>query len=190
MEKPQLVLEKYQTTLLEKGVQATLHRRYFETVVNKRRQHYTTPGFDAIDRAIEGRREEQKYHHQKNRYQVLILRISPVQKGLVEKDRCREYAFWIRKTDRAHAGLAPEAVAYSEETLLRKLKKRLQALCARSLPPEKLCRDTFADLLRYLFSRKYGYKKTVLGLAVLTWDLIFTGVFLAALLCLLFIFML
>ncbi len=178
MEKAMAILEKYQAALLEKGVQAQLRRRYFESRVPDRPSGHITPAMDATDRALARRKEKKSYHHQPNRYQVLILQIQPVSPGLVQKELCREYAFWRKKIQRAHTGAAPEFTDYPEDRLLQKLEKRLQILCTRPVSPEKLCRDTLADLPRYLLSGKYRYKKAILGRAVSTWEQMLAGVYL------------
>ena len=83
----------------------------------------------------------------------------------VALEMCRNYAFVIKKTERAHIGEEPRKIAYKEEKLLLKIEKLLQKIVKRASNnnAEKVCKDTVFDALRYSLLVKYQYKKRILG---------------------------
>ena len=99
----------------------------------------------------------------------------PDEKSSLKREGCRDYAFVLKKVERAHIGEAPRHYAYAEEKILSKIEKRILKLLKkadRTMTP-RICKDTFWDALRYTVSMKYGYKKRFLGKDRLTWNLLF-----------------
>ena len=174
-EKAQAVIDRYAPGLAEKGLKILLAKRYFESAVLERSG--TTGGsviFDSIDRARDRKKEEENYHHEKNKYHVLIMTVIPTETSVISRGDCREYVFVLKKVERAHLGLEPRRIAYEEEKILSKIEKRLTTLLkkAEKMPSKNVCRETIWDTIRYSMSMKYQFKKRVLGKELETWALI------------------
>lgn len=171
-----LVLE-YNQKLLSKGIQCSVSRKYFETQVDTR-SHSTNAGLlDIIDHFLDERREK-KYKNQNNRYHTVILTVSPADRSAVKPTQCKQYAFLMRKTERPHIGDAPEQRTYRPEKIVSNIEKRLQKILkqAETQSVDKVCKEALPDLLRYMFGRQYGYKKTILGKDRYVWDLLISGI--------------
>ena len=165
-EKVQSLIDKYSPELSKKGLKIHISRRYFETDVYER---YGSHGngqqiFNIIDRAKADKKEKKKYYYQKNRYHTIVLTLMPEDDSF-PLEMCRNYAFVIKKTERAHIGEEPRKIAYKEEKLLLKIEKLLQKVVKRASNnnAEKVCKDTVFDALRYSLLVKYQYKKRILG---------------------------
>ena len=165
-EKVQSLIDKYSPKLSKNGLKIHISKRYFEKEVEER---WSSHGkgqqiFNIIDRAIDDRKEKKKYYYQKNRYHTIVLTLM-LENDTVPLEMCRNYAFVIKKTERAHIGEEPRKIAYKEEKLLLKIEKLLQKVVKRASNnnAEKVCKDTVFDALRYSLLVKYQYKKRILG---------------------------
>ena len=165
-EKVQSLIDKYSPKLSKNGLKIRFSKRYFETAVHERWGSHGKGQqiFNIIDRAIDDKKEKKKYHYQKNRYHTIVLTLMP-ENDTVPLEMCRNYAFVIKKTERAHIGEEPRKIAYKEEKLLLKIEKLLQKVVKRASNnnAEKVCKDTVFDALRYSLLVKYQYKKRILG---------------------------
>ena len=99
----------------------------------------------------------------------------PLDKGLVRRDHHKDYAFVIRKVERAHIGIKPQRIAYKEAKLLAKIEKRILKILkkAETADIRKVCSDTLFDAFRYSSLNKYAYKNKILGKERFSWELIF-----------------
>ena len=173
MEKMKKLVENYNEKLAEKGIKCSASKRFYEEEVGERHNNY-----GLIERQIDKKREK-KYRWQRNRYHVIILKVEPVDKSLVKKEYCREYAFLLSRVYRAHIGMEPKAVFISEETVLKMLEARLQKILKKAGKHSvcTVCRDTWRDVaFRYMISGKYGYKKKALGKDMYFWNTLFLGI--------------
>ena len=175
----QALLDQYRDELAACGVAVFLSKRYVESAVQERGRSYANAAgaiFGAIDRAADRKQEiRYQYNNEPNKYHSLLLTLRPIDKTLLPREECREYAFLLRKRERPHIGVAPEDKSYSEAKIYARIEKRLQKILkrARTQPPQKVCRDTVADAFRYTLTPKYEYKQTVLGKDRLLWDILF-----------------
>lgn len=131
----------------------------------------------AIERAMDHRRERKKgYGYEPNRYTSIVLSFLPNDKALLPKEDCKDYAFLLKKTERAHVGETPETTRYGRDKVLRKIEKRLLKTLekAQRSSVRSACRNTLWDVYRYAFSRKYRYKEKIRGKDPETWELIFS----------------
>lgn len=160
MDKVNALVDRYADQFAKQGVACSVSKRYFETQVDR---IYSTTKFSMFDHIIY-KRAERKYKHQNNCYHSVLLRFTPIGEVHSKNKGFKEYAFLLRKVERAHIGLAPEKRVYREEQVLGKIEKRIQMMLrkGKTKPAEKVCRDTVLDAMRYM-SYKYRYKKKVLG---------------------------
>ena len=179
-EKVQSLIDKYSPELSKKGLKIHISRRYFETDVYER---YGSHGngqqiFNIIDRAKADKKEKKKYYYQKNRYHTIVLTLMP-ENDTVHPEMCRDYAFVMKKTERAHIGEEPRKIACKEEKLLSKIEKLLQKIVKRASnnTAEKICKDTVVDALRYSLLVKYQYKKRMLGKSAGFFHCLFFAIF-------------
>ena len=165
-EKVQSLIDKYSPKLSKNELKIRISKRYFETDVHERWGSHGKGQqiFNIIDKAIDDKKEKKKYYYQKNRYHTIVLTLMP-ENDTVPFEICRNYAFVIKKTERAHIGEEPRKIAYEEEKLLLKIEKLLQKAVKRASNnnAEKVCKDTVFDALRYSLLVKYQYKKRILG---------------------------
>ena len=165
-EKAQSLIDKYSSELSKNGLKIRISKRYFEQEVDERWASHGNGQqiFNIIDRAIDDKKEKKKYYYQKNRYHTIVLTLM-TENDTVPLEMCRDYAFAMKKTERAHIGEEPRKVTYKEEKLLLKIEKILQKTVKRASNKnaEKVCKDTVFDALRYSFLVKYQYKKKILG---------------------------
>lgn len=180
IEKTNAVLEKYSKQLADNGIKITVSKRYFEDEVGERSGNIgNTAIFNEIDRAFDRKREKKKgYHHVRNRYHLIVLSVIPIKKDIVHREYCREYAFVLKKVERAHIGIEPKKNIYEEQKLLSKIEKRTIKILrkAQKNAPQKVCTDTLFDALRYTTPR-YGYKRKFLNTERANWELIFLILF-------------
>lgn len=179
----QALVDTYQEQLAAYGVTVTVSKRYIETDVTERNISSPDSGVQLLndmDRWLDKKREK-KYNNQPNRYHCIALEVCPSDKTLVAKGDRKEYAFIVRKIERAHIGLAPERVEYAQHKVLRKIEKRLQKILHRAQnDPLTACKDTWWDVLRYVMSHKYADKKRILGKERNFWEFLFGGIVVAA----------
>lgn len=175
-QKTQSIIDKYEEELTAKGIQITVSKRYFETQVGERMGGTGNQAiFNAIERARDRKKEkEEGYNRQSNRYHCIVLSVLPRDKDTVSREYCKEYAFVLRKVERAHIGLEPRKTTYEESKILAKIEKRILKILEKveRTTVQKVCKDTFCDALRYSAS-KYSYKRRFLGKERATWELIF-----------------
>lgn len=172
-EKAQALIGNYEERLAAAGVQLTASLRYFETTVPERTYHRAGVP-DLIDLAL-AKKRERKYQNARNNYHCLLLSVRPLEKHLVRGDRCKEYAFVLRKVERAYIGQKPQQTAYAEEKLLPKIEKRIQKILktAETRGASKAYTNALPDSARYCFSTKYAYKSKMLGNVRIAWNLSF-----------------
>ncbi len=190
-DKVQDIIDKYEASLASTGIKITISKKYFETEVQERAGgHGAMAIFNAIDRVRDRKKEKDNgYNYEKNKYHCIVLLVSPIDKNLVRRECCKEYAFVLRKVDRVHIGQEPIKVAYKEDKVLAKIEKRILKIIKKSnkQSPQKICRDTIWDALRYSFLYKYEYKERVLGKDRTSWEIFFAII--AGILTFLIIFM-
>lgn len=179
-DKVQNIISKYEERLASAGVKITVSKRYFEADVKERNTYHPDAGvrlLNDIDRHFDKKREL-KYKNERNKYHCIIISVLPVDKSIVPKEYCKDYAFVIRKVERAYIGEKPQRITYKINKLLRKIEKRISKITgnAENHGVQKTCKDTFWDAIRYCFSSKYGYKSKVLGKERSFWELIFISV--------------
>lgn len=174
-EKVLTLIDRYAPALSERGIRLKIKKRYFEADVNE--MIYGVNGgniINVIDDIWYRKKEEKKYHYEKNRYHCVVITVVPENDSLLSPEMCREYAFVLKKVERAHIGLKPERVEKKEEKVLANIERRILKILkkAKKRSPRKVCKDNFFDAVRYM-TPKYGYKKRILGRDTFTWDMIF-----------------
>ena len=173
------LIDKYKERLESKGIKIVLSKRYTETEVEERADGYAYAGqaiFNIFDRAIDRKKEKKKgYNFEKNIYHSIVITVLPLDKTLVSTVECREYAFVIKKVERAHLGQEPEKKNYQEAEVLEKIEKRILQILKKAdkKSPQQVCKNSFWDACRYANSPKYGYKTKFCGKERFTWDMIF-----------------
>ena len=171
------LIDKYQEQLAAKGIKIVLSKRYVETEVREGGDSLGAGQaiFNIFERAYNRKREKEKgYHFERNKYHSIVLTVVPLDKTLVSVAECREYAFVLKKTERAHLGLEPQKRQYQEEKVLAKIEKRILKILkqADKKSPQQICKNTFWDVCRYSSAPKYEYKTTFCGKERFTWDMI------------------
>ena len=175
-EQVQALVDKYSPSLAEKGIKILVAKRYFEDNVDEFYSGAVAGSIlNSIERAHNRKTENEKYHYERNKYHLIILTVVPCDNLNFPRSFCREYAFLLKKVERAHIGLEPNRVTYEEEKILKKIEKRILKILKKTEKalPIKLCKDTVLDAVRYTHSSKYKYKKQVLGKDLSYWDLVF-----------------
>ena len=173
------LVDKYAERLKSHGIRIILSKRYIETEVEERYGGSAYPGhgiFSIFDRAIDRKTEKEKgYNFEKNKYHCIVITVIPLDKTLVSLADCREYAFVLKKVERAHLGLEPQKKSYQEEKVLAKIEKRILKILkmADKRSAQETCKNTFWDACRYAHSPKYGHKTKFCGKERFTWDMIF-----------------
>ena len=177
-EKAQALIDKYTPELSSKGLKILLSKRYFESEVGERIGATGTGAiFNSIEKAHDRKKEKHKYKYERNKYHTFIITVEPNEKSVLSHKCCRDYAFVLKKVERAHIGEEPRHVAYEEEKTLSKIEKLILKTLkkAERLSVQKICKDTFCDVIRYTMKAKYGYKKHFYGKERFTWDLLIGG---------------
>ena len=182
-EKVQDIISKYEERLASAGVEVTASKRYFEVAVRERNNYSYDAAlhlFNDIAKYFDKKRER-KYKNKRNKYHCIIISVHPVDKNLVRREYCKDYAFVFNKVERAHIGEKPEQTTYAEDKLLLKIEKRILKIIrsAENHGVQKTCKDTFSDVIRYCSSSKYEYKGNILGKELSSWELIFILIFAA-----------
>ena len=173
------IIDKYKERLESKGIKIVLSKRYVETKVEERSGGYAYAGqaiFNVIDRVNNRKKEKEKgYNFERNKYHSLVIAVIPLDKSLVSITDCREYAFVLKKVERAHIGQEPQKKSYQEEKVLAKIEKRILKILknADESSAKEICKNTFWDACRYAHSPKYGYKTKFCGKERFNWDIIF-----------------
>ena len=173
------LVDKYAEQLEFHGIKIILSKKYTETEVRERSSVYGNAGqavFNIFDRAIDRKKEKEKgYNFERNKYHSIVITVVPLDKALAGIAECREYAFVLKKVERAHLGQEPQKKSYQEAKVLAKIEKKilkiLKKACKKS--PQQICKNTFWDACRYAHSTKYEYKTKFCGKERFTWDMIF-----------------
>ena len=180
-EKAQAFIDKYTPELSRKGLKILLSKRYFESEVDERSgMHGVGAIFNSIDRARDHKEEKEKgYNYERNNYHYFILTLCPIEKNTLRREDCREYAFTLKKVERAHIGQEPRRVNYNEDKILSKIEKRILKILkkAEQGSPETVCRNNILDAFRYSVHHKYEYKDRFLGKERFSWEMIFLSLF-------------
>ena len=173
------LVDKYAERLKSHGIRIILSKRYVETGVEERSGGYANAGqaiFNIFDRANDRKKEKEKgYNFEKNKYHSIVITVIPLDKTLVSTVECREYAFVLKKVERAHLGQEPVKKNYQEAKVLEKIEKRILQILKKAdkKSPQQVCKNSFWDACRYAHSPKYGYKTKFCGKERFTWDMIF-----------------
>ena len=166
IDKAEAIVKKYESELLEKGIKCEVSRKYVESVVENTDFSYK----DHINNPKYERRKNLK-----NKYYVIVLTVSPIKKGEVEKKECKDYSFVVSKSERVFKYAKPKEKFYDEEKILSQIEKQIQKILnkAQTKPLIKICKNNLFDALRYATLPKYNYKKSYLGKDKYTWQIIF-----------------
>ena len=173
------LIDKYKERLESKGVKIFLSKKYVEKEVEERSGGYAYAGqaiFNIFDRANDRKKEKEKgYNFEKNKYHCIVIKVIPLDKTLVGLADCREYAFVLKKVERAHLGEEPQKKSYQEAKVLAKIEKRILKILKKAdkSSAQEICKNTFWDACRYAHSPKYEYKTKFCGKERFTWDMIF-----------------
>ena len=181
-EKAQALIDKYTPELSSKGLKILLSKRYFESNVSERSSgHYATGMIlNSIDRARDRKKEKENgYNYAKNRYHYFVLTVCPIKKNMIKREECRDYAFLLKKVERAHIGLEPRLIVAREEKVLSKIEKQILKILkkAEKRSAQKACQNTIIDAFRYAMHPKYEYKERFLGKGRFSWEMIFLFAF-------------
>jgi hypothetical protein len=181
-EKAQAVIDQYTPGLSSKGLKILLSKRYFESNVSERSSGYyaTSTILNSVDRARDHKEEKKKgYNYERNKYHYFILTLCPIEKNELRREDCREYAFILKKVEKAHIGQEPRRVSYNEDKILSKIEKRILKILkkAEQGSPETVCRNNILDAFRYSVYHKYEYKDRFLGKERFSWEMIFLSLF-------------
>ena len=181
-EKAQALIDKYTPELSSKGLKILLSKRYFESNVSERSSGNAIGGviLNSIDRARDHKKEKDNgYNYVKNRYHYFVLSVCPIEKNMIKREECRDYAFLLKKVERAHIGLEPRLIVAREEKVLSKIEKQILKILkkAEKRSAQKVCQNTIIDAFRYAMHPKYKYKKRFLGKGRFSWEMIFLFAF-------------
>ena len=181
-EKVQVLINKYTPELSSKGLKILLSKRYFESNVSERSSGYyvTSVILNSIDRARDRKKEKENgYNYVKNRYHYFVLTVCPIKKNMIKREECRDYAFLLKKVERAHIGLEPRLIVAREEKVLSKIEKQILKILkkAEKRSAQKACQNTIIDAFRYAMLPKYEYKERFLGKGRFSWEMIFLFAF-------------
>lgn len=176
-EKAQALIDQYTPALSERGVKILLFKRYFESDVSERSTGYNgSVILNSVERAWDRKKEKKYgYNYQKNQYHYLILTICPMDKKLLHREDCREYAFALKMVVRPHIGEAPRRIVCRENKILSRIEKQIRRILkkAENSPAEKVCQNTITDAFRYAMHPKYEYKEHFCGKGRFAWEMIF-----------------
>ena len=183
---------EYEEVLFRNGIKLHIYKKYFEAEVDER---FGSHGegqqlINLVDKALDKKREK-KYNYERNRYHCIILTAVPAD-GSLNRNLCRDYAFVLKKVERAHIGDKPIKYSYEEKKVLSKIEKRIQWLIKKSKNKDakSVCKDNILDLLRYFMQNKYKYKRKILGRNVDSFELLFIVIFgILALLAIIFLWL-
>ena len=180
-EKAQALIDQYSPELADKGLKILLSKRYFESEVGERSgMHGVGAIFNSIDRARDHKEEKEKgYNYERNKYHYFILTLCPIEKNALQREEFRNYAFILKKVERAHIGQEPRRVFYHEEKILSKIEKQILRISkkAEKSSVQKVCQNNIIDAFRYAMHPKYEYKDRFLGKERFSWEMIFLSLF-------------
>ena len=121
------IINNYEEQLASKGIRIILSKKYVETEVEERSGGYANAGqavFNIIDRAGDRKKEKRKgYNFERNKYHSLVITVAPLGKNPARCENCREYAFVLKKVERAHLGQGLKRRVISKPRCLQKSKR-------------------------------------------------------------------
>lgn len=162
VDKINLLIEKYDAELKEKGIRCTVSKRDIKIpVLNFFLNHGL---LDSFFHKLTEKREKKLYHNKPDKSRVVILSFSPADK---KKTDSKDFAFTVKTVSRIGKGFKPTERTYNSEKLLQRVEKRIRKMLKKAdgVNSEKLCRRSFSDNLRYLLIENYNYKKKVFGIS-------------------------
>lgn len=173
IEKVNLLVAKYDSQLSDVGIKCKVSKKYFETnayELSRRNEDI----LDLIHYRIATKHENKKYKNQRNRYHCIVLTFLPINDNSKNKEY-KEYSFLLSKIERIEKSFKPREKIYKEEKILKRIEKLILSIIkkAQRKTPNQICTATWFDILRYVFSIKYGYKKTIAGRDKNFWDTLF-----------------
>lgn len=166
---------QYNMTLMEHGVEISMHRRSFKEEVKEYSYMGLHGFFNFLEYILVNKKiEEKKYHHIPNRYKLLILQVAPISKTIANKKNGKKYAFLLYQLSRAHQGDKPIEWQRKEEAVIARVEKRLKKLLrqAQKSTSPNWCNDTLVDALRYTLSKKYAYLEDYCGKSRDFWEIL------------------
>lgn len=177
-EKVQSLIDKYSPELSQNGLRISISKHYFEEKAWERSGGSNAVGviLNDIERAADRKKEKENgYNYERNKYHCIVISVIPSNKSDISRAECRDYAFLLKKVERAHIGQEPRRISYEEDMVLSRIECRILKILRKSkrMSPEKICRNNIFDALRYSHGSKYGYKSFFCGKDRFTWDLIF-----------------
>lgn len=178
IEKVNLLVTEYDEQLSELGIKCKVSKKYFEMNTPEVNAHHRDI-LNIMYEHIANKHENKKYKNQRNRYHCIILTFSPINNNSKNKEY-KEYSFLLNKIERIEKGFKPREKNYKEEKILKRIEKLILSVIkkAQRKTPNQICTATWFDILRYVFSIKYDYKKTIAGRDKNFWDTLFAIPFL------------
>lgn len=179
IDKVEALINEYNEELALTGIKIDVSKKFFETEVLPVHHIPARPGdvlMTEISRALDRRTEKKKgYKNQRNRYHLIILTPMPIDKDYIPKDHRKDYAYLVKKTERAYIGLKPINSVKKEKKILSRIEKRLQKIIkkAKKIGSAKFCKNSFSDAIRYSCFVAYEYKDKYFGKDRYFWKLFF-----------------
>ncbi|MBQ4561548.1 MAG: hypothetical protein IJA55_04395 [Clostridia bacterium] len=164
IDKVRIITESYSEQLAQKGIACKVTKKYFETKTSPVYTGLRRGLINLIDEYI-SRKKEKKYSNQPNTHHCIIIKFYPIDSYDPKMQNCKEYSFILSQKWRAHIGDEPMLINRDEEILLTKIKRRIRKMINKAThsSPERTCKNCIIDIIRYLFSSKYGYMKNIAG---------------------------
>lgn len=178
IEKVNLLVAKYDSQLSDLGIKCKVSKKYFEMNTPEVSSGHSDI-LNFIHEHIANKHENKKYRNQRNRYHCIVLTFSPINNNS-KNIEYKEYSFLLNKIERIEKGFKPREKNYKEETILQRIEKLILSVIkkAQRKTPNQICTATWFDILRYVFSIKYDYKKTIADRDKNFWDTLFAFPFL------------
>lgn len=175
IKKTKNIINNYKDKLSKAGIKIDVSKRYFETSVSER-THSNIINLFVNDTTKHHQREVQNgYNYEKNKYTCIVIKVTPIEDGILQSNECRDYSFIFIKTERSHIGEEPKHIKYDENKILLEIEKRILKILkkAKNHSPKKVCKNTLKDAFRYSHCTEYQYMDEFLGKKSLKWDFIF-----------------
>lgn len=117
---------------------------------------FTVYGYDGFKRNIRISSNPKKHAH----YRVIVIRISPLDSGVLPTPKQKEYAFKIYcKKNGIEKNYSEAYILHLTEKLFNKVLKR-----SKNRTPLKMCQQRCFDFFRYISADKYRYQTKVFGI--------------------------
>ena len=178
IENVNLLVTEYDEQLSEAGIKCKVSKKYFEMNTPEVSSGHSDI-LNFIHEHIANKHENKKYKNQRNRYHCIVLTFLPISNNS-KNIEYKEYSFLLNKIERIEKGFKPREKNYKEETILKRIEKLILSVIKKTQrkTPNQICTATWFDILRYVFSIKYDYKKTIAGRDKNFWDTLFAIPFL------------